>query len=311
MTEKKISEEKRHRALELYDLFLRFKDIQYGDNIDLELEDLYMLASDGKDYVSQDPIVLKINGPINIIGDIHGQFTDLVKLIEMGGPPEDNKYLFLGDYVDRGPNSVESICFILAMKLLWPDNVYLLRGNHEAQDLCAIYGFLAECKERYNEIVFEWFIDLFNYLPLAAVINDNIFCVHGGLSPDITSIEQIEALSRPLDVSTAGPAADLVWSDPLVGLEGWKKSDRGLGSLFGHDIAEEFLVENNMELMVRAHQATHEGIDFPFDPDRSIMTIFSASNYGGLSGNKAAIAHLSDHNVLTFQFITPYNYAPK
>lgn len=312
MTERKlITQENRDRALELYELFLRCKDIVYGDNIDLELEDLYMLASEGKEYVSQDPMLIKLTGPINIVGDIHGQFTDLVKLVEMGGSPEDNKYLFLGDYVDRGPNSIESICFILSMKLLWPDNIYLLRGNHESRDLGSIYGFLAECGARYGEYIFEWFIDLFNHLPLAAVINDNIFCVHGGLSPQITSLEEIEALSRPLEVSTAGVAADLVWSDPCADQDGWKSSDRGLGSLFGHDIAEEFLVDNNIQLMVRAHQAVHEGVDFPFAPDNSVMTIFSAPNYGGLSGNKAAIAHLSEDSAITFQFITPYNYVPK
>lgn len=139
-----------------------------------------------------------------ICGDIHGQYYDLLRLFEYGGFPPEANYLFLGDYVDRGKQSLETICLLLAYKIKYPENFFILRGNHECASINRIYGFYDECKRRYNIKLWKTFTDCFNCLPIAAIIDEKIFTMHGGLSPDLNSMEQIRRVMRPTDVSTAG-----------------------------------------------------------------------------------------------------------
>jgi len=145
-----------------------------------------------------------------ICGDIHGQYYDLLRLFEYGGFPPEANYLFLGDYVDRGKQSLETICLLLAYKIKFPENFFILRGNHECASINRIYGFYDECKRRYNIKLWKTFTDCFNCLPIAAIIDEKIFTMHGGLSPDLNSMEQIRRVMRPTDVS--GEAAGLVSS---------------------------------------------------------------------------------------------------
>ena len=138
-----------------------------------------------------------------ICGDIHGQYYDLLRLFEYGGFPPEANYLFLGDYVDRGKQSLETICLLLAYKIKYPENFFILRGNHECASINRIYGFYDECKRRYNIKLWKTFTDCFNCLPIAAIIDEKIFTMHGGLSPDLNSMEQIRRVMRPTDVCGA------------------------------------------------------------------------------------------------------------
>ena len=147
-------------------------------------------------------------------GDIHGQYSDLLRLFEYGGFPPHSNYLFLGDYVDRGRQSLETICLLLAYKVRYPENFFLLRGNHECASINRIYGFYDECKRRYTVRLWKTFTDCFNTLPAAALIDEKILCMHGGLSPDLKSLDQIKKIHRPCDVPDQGLLCDLLWSDP-------------------------------------------------------------------------------------------------
>uniref|UniRef100_A0A8C5MRR0 Serine/threonine-protein phosphatase n=1 Tax=Leptobrachium leishanense TaxID=445787 RepID=A0A8C5MRR0_9ANUR len=154
-------------------------------------------------FLSQ-PILLELEAPLKICGDIHGQYTDLLRLFEYGGFPPEANYLFLGDYVDRGKQSLETICLLLAYKIKYPENFFLLRGNHECASINRIYGFYDECKRRFNIKLWKTFTDCFNCLPIAAIVDEKIFCCHGGLSPDLQSMEQIRRIMRPTDVPDTG-----------------------------------------------------------------------------------------------------------
>jgi serine/threonine-protein phosphatase PP1 catalytic subunit len=192
--------------------------------------------------------------PICHVGDIHGQFVDLLRLFELGGYPPTSTYLFLGDYVDRGKQSLETICLLLAYKVKYPDKVFLLRGNHEDAKINRVYGFYDECKRRFNVRLWKIFCDCFNCLPMAALIDDKIFCMHGGLSPELNSLDQINDIERPMEIPDYGLLCDLLWSDPSSDIPGWGESDRGVSCTFGADKVVEFLEKNDLDLICRAHQ---------------------------------------------------------
>ena len=187
-------------------------------------------------------------------GDIHGQYSDLLRLFQYGGLPPKSNYLFLGDYVDRGKQSLETICLLLAFKIKHPDNFFLLGGNHECASVNRVYGFYDECKRRFNVRLWKVFTECFNCLPVAALIDDKILCMHGGLSPDLHDVDQILELQRPTDVPESGLLCDLLWSDPSKDVKGWGMNDRGVSYTFGHDKVLEFLEKNDLDLICRAHQ---------------------------------------------------------
>lgn len=154
-------------------------------------------------FLSQ-PMLLELEAPINIWGDIHGQYQDMLRLFEKAGFPPDANYLFLGDYVDRGKQSLETICLLLAYKIKYPVNIFLLRGNHESDTVNRIYGFYDECKRRLSIKIWKTFVDIFNTMPVAAIISDKIFCCHGGLSPDLKQMDLIRKIARPTNVPDSG-----------------------------------------------------------------------------------------------------------
>ena len=160
-------------------------------------------------------------------GDIHGEYSDLLRLFEYGGFPPEANYLFLGDYVDRGKQSLETICLLLAFKIKYPENFFILRGNRECASINQIYGFFDECKRRFNGRPWKVFTDCFNCLPVAALIDDKILCMHGGLSPNLSNLDQIKSLTRPTDVPDTGLLCDLLWSDPGREVQGWGMNERG------------------------------------------------------------------------------------
>ena len=197
-----------------------------------------------------------------IPGDIHGQYQDLLRLFEYGGYPPSAHYLFLGDYVDRGKQSLETICLLLAYKIRYPSKIFLLRGNHEDAKINRIYGFYDECKRRFNVRLWKIFTDCFNCLPVAALIDGKILCMHGGLSPELENLEQIREIERPTEIPDNGLLCDLLWSDPDQKSEGWSDSDRGISCTFGADVVAEFLDKNDLDLICRGHQVKRLLLDF-------------------------------------------------
>lgn len=180
-------------------------------------------------------IHFQIEAPIKICGDLHGQFEDLLALFELNGWPPESRYLFLGDYVDRGPFSVEVISLLFALTVLYPTKVYLLRGNHESRPVNMQYGFFMECKKRYSVKLYETFQTAFYCMPLFAVVSRRIICMHGGISEDLHHLNQIDRIERPCDIPEVGVIADLTWADPDANVKYYGESPRGAGRSFGVD----------------------------------------------------------------------------
>ena len=200
-------------------------------------------------------MLLEVSAPIKIMGDIKGQYLDLLRFFDLGGFPPESDYLFLGNYIDRGKQSIETICLLLAYKIKYPDNIFLLRGNHECASINRIYGFYDECKKKYNLKIWKLFTNCFNSMPVAAIIEQKIFCVHGGLSPELVSMDQIRQLRRPTDVSDTGLLCDLLWSDPDKYLTcDWECVEKGFSYRFSHNIVTAFLKKHAFKLICRSHQ---------------------------------------------------------
>jgi serine/threonine-protein phosphatase PP1 catalytic subunit len=185
-----------------------------GTLASLAEHEIKLLCQRARPILLQQPMLLELEAPLKICGDVHGQYTDLLRLLEYGGFPPETNYLFLGDYVDRGKQSLETICLLLAYKIQYPENFFILRGNHESAGINRIYGFYDECKRRYSIKLWKTFSDVFNCLPVSALVDEKILCMHGGLSPELQSLQQIADLQRPCDVPNVGLMCDLLWSDP-------------------------------------------------------------------------------------------------
>jgi serine/threonine-protein phosphatase PP1 catalytic subunit len=238
-----------------------------------------------------------------VVGDIHGQYHDLLRLFEFGGFPPSSNYLFMGDYVDRGKQSLEVMILLLVYKLKYPENFFMLRGNHECAAITRIYGFYDECKRRYSIKAWKMFCDVFNKLPFVGLIDDKIFCVHGGLSPEIHSMDQIKAIQRPTDVPDVGIVCDFLWSDPDQEIVGWAESDRGVSYIFGPDIVAQFLKKHDFDIVVRAHQVVADG--YEFFAGRKLVTVFSAPNYCGEFDNAGAMMLIDEQLTVSFKILKP------
>lgn len=243
------------------------------------------------DLLSGEPNLLSLQSPQIVCGDIHGQWQDLLHLLQLGGPVAQHRYLFLGDFVDRGKNSLETFLLLAALKVQHPGQVSLLRGNHECRSATKAYGFYEECVANYGSSnVWRLCCRIFDLLPLAALIDDKIFCVHGGLSPKIQKLDEIQQLDRRVEIPTSGGMADLLWSDPCE-KPGWTPSPRGHGHLFGKDVVSEFVQRNGISFICRAHQLVQEGYRWHFE--QQLVTIWSAPNYCYRCGNKASFMRLN------------------
>ena len=251
------------------------------------------------------PCALELEAPVQIVGDVHGQYIDLLRIFETCGFPPSANYLFLGDYVDRGKNGLEVILLLLAYKVKYPENFFLLRGNHECASINRIYGFYDECKRRYSIKLWKTFTDCFNCLPVCAVVDEKIICMHGGLSPDLHQLSQISRIMRPTDVPDAGLLCDLLWADPDSENHtlGWGENERGVSYTFGPDIVTKFLAAHDLDLICRAHQVVENG--YEFFARRQLVTVFSAPNYCGEFDNAGAMMEVDAELRCSFWVLKP------
>jgi serine/threonine-protein phosphatase PP1 catalytic subunit len=250
-----------------------------------------------------EPTILHLASPINVCGDVHGQLNDLLLAFDVGGVPPTQTWLFLGDYVDRGPKSVEVICLLFLFKVRYPRHIFLLRGNHETEEMSQVFGFATECIEKLTLEAWMLFCKTFDYLPLAATVGGSIFCIHGGISPELRTLRQIEDIARPCCVPESGLITDLLWSDPCARVDIYEESDRGSTFLWGIKPAKQFMQRNRLQRIVRAHQVAVMGYNFPFLPDESIVTLFTASKYSPEVDNKAAFLRISEDLEFDFRLL--------
>ena len=247
-----------------------------------------------KDILIQESNVQAVSAPVIVCGDIHGQFYDLLELFRTGGDIPNSHYVFMGDYVDRGYHSVETLELLLCLKIKYPGLITLLRGNHESRQISFTYGFYEEIQRKYgNPQPWTYFTEIFDLLSVAAIIEGRIFCIHGGLSPSVSSIDQIRLINRKTEIPHDGPFCDLMWSDP-DDIETWIPSCRGAGWIFGWRTVKEFNYLNGLELVCRAHQLVNEGFKYWFN-EKNLVTVWSVPNYCYRCANKASILKLDEN----------------
>jgi serine/threonine-protein phosphatase PP1 catalytic subunit len=266
-----------------------------GTLIRIPQQTLVMICQLARDVIYNESFLVYLYPPLHIIGDIHGQYYDLLRILEQCGSPPDHTYLFLGDYVDRGPQNIETMTLLLVLKILFPDHVFLLRGNHECANVNELDGFKDECVSRYSTRLWSIFNEVFDVLPFAASIGHKIFASHGGIAPDITNLAFFEKIERPIH-SVTGPLFDLMCSGPDA---------RDGGLVYGREVVHNFLERMNFEIIVRAHQMVYGGFEFPFEPDRCVVTIFSAPRGGTEMPNNGAVMNINLAFECTFTSIPP------
>lgn len=268
------------KTLDLDDMIKRLLDAGYAGKVTktvcLKNAEIQAVCTAAREVFLSQPALLELSTPVKIVGDVHGQYTDLIRMFEMCGFPPSSNFLFLGDYVDRGKQSLETILLLMCYKLKYPDNFFLLRGNHECANVTRVYGFYDECKRRCNIKIWKGFVDTFNCLPIAAIVAGKIFCVHGGLSPSLSHMDDIRQIARPTDVPDYGLLNDLLWSDPADMENDWESNERGVSYCFGKKVIMEFLQRHDFDLVCRAHMVVEDG--YEFFSDRILVTVFSAPN---------------------------------
>lgn len=270
------------KSIELDDIISRLLDTGHSTRFhrtvclnNFEITTICVLA---RELLLSEPTLLELAAPIRVVGDIHGQYADLIRIFQTSGFPPESNYLFLGNYVDLGKLSLESILLLLCYKIKHPQNVYLLRGNLECGSVCRVSSFYDECKRRHNKKIWKNLIDTFDCLPIAAIVSGKIFCVHGGLSPDLLNMDDIRDIPRPTDIPDSGLLTDLLWSDPASGgmEEDWKPNERGVSYCFSEKVIESFLGRYGFDLVCRSHMVVKDGVEFY--QGQTLVTIFSAPN---------------------------------
>lgn len=251
-----------------------------------------------------EPSILSLTAPITVCGDTHGQFTDSLRIFETIGKPGETKYVFLGDYVDRGAQSIENIVLLLTLKVLYPDTFFLTRGNHETEEISTVYGLRDEVFRRYGFKVYAKLLACFDCMPFAALINNTILGVHGGIPESGVKLSDIMSIERPIDIQDNGPITNMLWSDPGPDIKGFRESPRGVSFLFGADELKKFIELNNISLVIRSHEFCPEGVAFPFGKNGKIITVFSASNYCRTM-NTSAVVTINENLLLHFTLFCP------
>ncbi|OHT03967.1 Serine/threonine-protein phosphatase PP1 isozyme 3 [Tritrichomonas foetus] len=293
------------RVNEILNRLLSLKDKPMTVPASLSVEQLNFVLETVKQIFLDQPVLLELRPPLTVCGDTHGQYHDLLRIFDLGQYPPNTNYLFLGDYVDRGRQSIETVTLLFCYKILYPQNFFMLRGNHECAYINRLYGFYDECVEQYSVQMWKNFCDVFNCLPIAAIIDDKIFCIHGGISPYLTSLQDIRDIKRPTEVPEEGLLCDLLWSDPNNLADEWEENDRGTSVCFGATPVDQFLDHFGFDLICRAHQAVMNGYEFPFFPNQTLVTVFSAPNYCYEFENKGAFLNVDENLFCTFTILEP------
>jgi diadenosine tetraphosphatase ApaH/serine/threonine PP2A family protein phosphatase len=261
-------------------------------------EQLITLIDSAAAVIEKEPNIVDVTGPVHIVGNIHGQFEDLLHIFDTLGLAG-QKYVFLGNYVNRGSKSIEVISTLLGLKILHPERITVLRGNHECVKICEIYGFLEEIKKKYqDESLLAHFSRVFNVLPLVARLNNGkAIAVHGGISQHVASLKDVEVLDRFKEIEDAGPITDLTWADPDENTEEFNPSPRGCSFIFGKAPFLKFMDANGIKLLFRSHQMIAEGYNVQFDG--RLITVYSAPNYCGSCNNKSSVFTLDGESNYT------------
>ncbi|WFD05195.1 protein-serine/threonine phosphatase [Malassezia vespertilionis] len=294
------------KTFDIDDMILRLLDAGYASKMPkpaLKIPEIMAVCQAAREVFLSQPTLIELSPPVKIVGDTHGQYQDLLRLFDMCGFPPTSNYLFLGDYVDRGKQSLETILLLLCYKIKYPENFFLLRGNHECANVTRVYGFYDECKRRLNIKIWKTFVDVFNTLPIAAIVASKIFCVHGGLSPSLSSMDDIRRIERPTGVPDYGLLNDLLWSDPSDTALDWEDNERGVSYCFGKAVIQHFLVQYDFDLICRAHMVVEDG--YEFWNERTLVTVFSAPNYCGEFDNFGAVMSVSEDLLCAFELLKP------
>ena len=302
-----------------------------NEKFPFSIEQISNLTTQCLQIVANQPNILKVSAPVKVFGDIHGQYMDLMNFFNKWGSPSEgpngdimaNDYLFLGDYVDRGNASLETICLLMALKVKYPEQIHLIRGNHEDILINSGFGFQEECEQRLNDdsdsddSLFAQINHFFEYLPFAAIIEEQILCVHGGIGANVRKISDIEGIPRPFDVIHEAQtrdqklAMDLLWSDPTDNDEEYgiqpnvQRDSNQLGHIvkYGPDIVRKFLKDNNLSHIIRGHECVLDG--FERFAGGLLLTVFSATDYCGRHGNAGAMLVINQHTQMIPHLIYP------
>jgi serine/threonine-protein phosphatase PP1 catalytic subunit len=255
--------------------------------------DIDWLIETASRVAMEQPSLLHLGAPIIIVGDLHGNYFDLMRIFMRYGFPDVRNYLFLGDLVDRGKDAIDILNLLCCFKIMYPNNVFIIRGNHESEKTSSTYGFKEECSKK--KISYDTYLGLFHALPFAAIVGEKIMCVHAGISPTLTSLKEIEAFIRPGEVGNFATIHDLLWSDPRSDIEHFCFSERrGTSYQFGAKALMKFLTHFKLELLVRAHEVVPDGFAWPFGHAMPLVTIFSATDS---EGHNAASVLLVDERL--------------
>jgi len=259
----------------------------------------------------EEPVVLSVSGPCIIVGDLHGHLIDLMRILKKHGMPLNHSYLFLGDIVDRGEFSLETLILVFALKIKYPQNVFVIRGNHEFEQMYSTCGFYKEIMSIYSkDTIISSFETAFSFLPLAGIVGVHHFCIHGGIGPAISSLSNLYTELRPISDFNSEKVSSAVWSDPLETIEKpFVPSNRGKGYFFNKKALSSFLQTNYLKTLIRGHEMIQEGVVSSFDG--MLYTVFSASNYCGSCSNKSGVLVIHENSSITTHTFEPSPYVKR
>ncbi|CAP35614.2 Protein CBG18099 [Caenorhabditis briggsae] len=267
-------------------------------------QDLMALCNLAKKSFLLQPVMVEVEAPIKVCGDVHGQYSDVIRLFNIARFPPHSNYIFLGDYVDRGRQNLELITLFLCYKIKFFDRFYMLRGNHECPAVNRVYGFYEECNKRYASTrLWLAFQEAFAAMPFTGLVSGRILCMHGGLSPKLTNIDALRELPRPMDPPSPSLHIDLLWSDPDNSITDWAPNVRGVSYIFGANVVKQAIETLGIDLIARAHQVVQDG--YEFFAEKKLVTIFSAPHYCGQFDNSAAIMNVDENLLCTFHVLRP------
>ena len=250
---------------------------------------------------SEEPVLIDVPSGVHVVGDIHGNIDDLLRIFDQTGYPPEQKYLFLGDYEDRGKFGLEVLILLFALKVKFPEHIFMIRGNHEILHVSESYGFRNECQIKYTSTLFYRIHQVFNKLPIVALVAKRILCVHGGISPQLQKIKELRNMTKCVDLSENSVLTDILWSDPREISHEFANSDRGIGCYFNAVALKKFLKANKLDLLIRSHELCN-GYNFPYQDTEQCITVFSNTDYVGRKNDSSII------NVSTCLNVTVTNF---